>query len=114
MVLYCVKYHFVESICYSTTPHKLKKGMTFEGTHYAVHTMLAEPSNPTTRKLAIHPSQNYRCEFLWWMEWFWRPLIPVSVASFLHINILIQPDNGLDSNWFQWFGFFSGGAWFGW
>ena len=27
---------------------------------------------------------------------------------------LRQPGNGLDSNWFQWFGFFSGGAWFGW
>ena len=28
--------------------------------------------------------------------------------------MMSQPTNGLDSNWFQWFGFYSGGSWFGW
>ena len=27
--------------------------------------------------------------------------------------VAVQPANGLGSNWFQWFDFLSGGAWFG-
>ena len=79
------KYHFVETICYSTTTQAKRLW------HLKVPIMWvfgsAEPSNPTTGKHVIHPSQNYWCEFLWLMERFWRPLVPVSVVSFFHINI---------------------------
>jgi hypothetical protein len=77
-------YHFVESLCYSTTTHELKGYdlWSYPLCEVLVHTLLAEPSNPTTGKHVFHPSQNYRCELLWWMKRFWRPLVQASVVSF--------------------------------